>query len=1753
MADATASPVGKRLLLLLVSGPGEGEAVVSEPGPALPSRAWRSGTVRAMSGAVPQDLAIFVEFDRCSWKQHAWVKVHAEEVIVLMLEGSLVWIPRSEPVLLQGTRVLVEHWPALTFTPLVDKLGLGSVVPVESLVDRDLRFLSDANGLHLFQMSTESQSQLLQQQPLLREAVNALIGDQKLQEIFSRGHYSIQGQRVKVYQPEEEISWISAVVSCQDPLTRLMEVVLTETGEIKSVDPRLIHVVMDASIQNEGVSLKAGKSSKGKKKRENVDGKDGRRRKNASDTGCEHATKKLKEMDEVDTNGNDGGEANKGAWKESDDMTLDPKTKQLPPFVSPVNRNIRFATYTKENGRTLVVQDESVGGDTHATFTSFPSASAQALLSGTGSEEVTKSLEQSSQGLVAAPTVIATTGTTPTTVQVSDTDLSVISGQEKQKTGRSQSQEENTPNTAPASAGFGMTQSSASQPLVFDDQQSQSNGVLASEKAAAGFSFGSNSGHEVQQDSDPSKNLFFQCMSQNLPSSNYFTTLSENLTEESPNQDSLKKSSENLNVGICKSKGLTVEINPGTQLGIPPERKLPLESMPTLTPAFPRNLLSTRTPDSHENLFLQPPKLSREEPSNPFLAFAEKSELSPFSSFASSAQQPAASASPSSGLGSKIASGWPDLHTSTDSSAKKKSLFIMTDSSKTLPSVPSATLFAGVQSSSTLGNGRSSSPIGSLTQPIEMPTLSSSPTEEKPSVGPGQQDNPLMKTFSNVFGRHPCGFFSPQAELGLENKPPFESVKRFSLDERSMPSKQDSDSSTNSDLSDMSDSEEQLHTKACLKGIPEHLIGKLGPNDKRNVELLMGKGKGKQAPKGRPRTAPLKVGQSILKDMSKVRKLKQSGEAFLQDGSCINVAPHLHKCRECRLERYRKIKEQEQDDSTVACRFFHFRRLIFTRKGILRVEGFLNPQQSDSDAMSLWIPTASPAQGIDLETSKYILANVGDQFCQLVMSEKEAMMMVEPHQKVAWKRAVRGVREMCDVCETTLFNIHWVCRKCGFGVCLDCYRLRKSRPRSETEEMGDEEVFSWLKCAKGQSHEPENLMPTQIIPGTALYNIGDMVHAARGKWGIKANCPCINRQNKSVLRPAVTNGISQLPSMNPGVPGPANESTFSRAAGRTENEPLDTNAPKSETVEAKVEESIKADAAATSMSGEMKPIKSLCPEASPSSALHWLADLATQKAKEETKEPASLRSVLNKESPSPFGLDSNTKASPLTPKLFNSLLLGPIASSNKTEGSSLRDLLNSRPGKLPQTSLDAGIPFPPVFSGASTGAKSKATLPNFLDHIIASVVENRKMSDAAKRGSSVADTPKEVKEMVMGLNVLDPHTSHSWLCDGRLLCLHDPSNKNNWKIFRECWKQGQPVLVSGVHKKLKPELWKPDAFSQEFGDQDVDLVNCRNCAIISDVKVRDFWDGFEIISKRLRADDGQPMVLKLKDWPPGEDFRDMMPTRFEDLMENLPLPEYTKRDGRLNLASRLPSYFVRPDLGPKMYNAYGLQNMYCTSSTESSGLITAEDRRVGTTNLHLDVSDAVNVMVYVGIPIGDGAHDDEVLKTIDEGDADDVTKQRIHEAKEKPGALWHIYAAKDAEKIRELLRKVGEEQGQENPPDHDPIHDQSWYLDQILRKRLYEEYGVQGWAIVQFLGDAVFIPAGAPHQVHNLYSCIKVAEDFVSPEHVKHCFRLTQEFRHLSNTHTNHEDKLQVKNIIYHAVKDAVGTLKAHESKLARS
>lgn len=286
------------------------------------------------------------------------------------------------------------------------------------------------------------------------------------------------------------------------------------------------------------------------------------------------------------------------------------------------------------------------------------------------------------------------------------------------------------------------------------------------------------------------------------------------------------------------------------------------------------------------------------------------------------------------------------------------------------------------------------------------------------------------------------------------------------------------------------------------------------------------------------------------------------------------------------------------------------------------------------------------------------------------------------------------------------------------------------------------------------------------------------------------------------------------------------------------------------------------------------------------------------------------------------------------------------------------------------------------------------------------------------------------------------------------------------------------MLVSDVGKHLKASLWHPESFIRDFGDQNNDLINCETTKVISDQPMHTFWDGFEDAAKRLLDKQGNPMLLKLKDWPPSADFAETLPDRFQDLMDCLPLKEYTQRNGRFNLASRLPECFVRPDLGPKMYTAYG-----------NAG---SNHKNLGTTNLHLDISDAVNVMVYVAVTRNCPKNNydwyiKQALKVIDEAGCDDLTRLRVHVHGEIPGALWHIYHASDADSIRDLLVKVAVEHGTPLEKFSDPIHDQSHYLDAYLRERLFKEYGVKAYTIVQCSGDAVFIPAGAPHQVCENY------------------------------------------------------------------
>lgn len=116
--------------------------------------------------------------------------------------------------------------------------------------------------------------------------------------------------------------------------------------------------------------------------------------------------------------------------------------------------------------------------------------------------------------------------------------------------------------------------------------------------------------------------------------------------------------------------------------------------------------------------------------------------------------------------------------------------------------------------------------------------------------------------------------------------------------------------------------------------------------------------------------------------------------------------------------------------------------------------------------------------------------------------------------------------------------------------------------------------------------------------------------------------------------------------------------------------------------------------------------------------------------------------------------------------------------------------------------------------------------------------------------------------------------------------------------------------------------------------------------------------------------------------------------------------------------------------------------------------IACEDRdKQGSTRLHLDLSDAINVLVC-------------------------AENSSVGEA---GGALWHIFSREDTVLLSTILKSHPSYSKTGNP-----IHQQTIYLTSSDLDWLRRKYGIVPYCIIQRSGQAVFIPAGCAHQVCDL-------------------------------------------------------------------
>ncbi|XP_061337465.1 lysine-specific demethylase JMJ26-like [Gastrolobium bilobum] len=454
--------------------------------------------------------------------------------------------------------------------------------------------------------------------------------------------------------------------------------------------------------------------------------------------------------------------------------------------------------------------------------------------------------------------------------------------------------------------------------------------------------------------------------------------------------------------------------------------------------------------------------------------------------------------------------------------------------------------------------------------------------------------------------------------------------------------------------------------------------------------------------------------------------------------------------------------------------------------------------------------------------------------------------------------------------------------------------------------------------------------------------------------------------------------------------------------------------------------------------------------------------------------------------------------------------------------------------------------------------------PNFISDLVCKAGE---LAKAYKLQEAIETPPKWCSCLKLGrdtdvrYNYMRKAASREDSSDNCLYCpravdlQHGDSRHFQWH-----WYRGEPVIVSNVLECTSGLSWEPLVMWRAFRERstkqdqlfDVKAIDCLDWCE-GEINIHQFFTGYTSGRKDWL---NWPQILKLKDWPPSNFFEKCLPRHCAEFLSSLPYKEYTDPlRGVLNLAVKLPKGCLKPDMGPKTYIAYGF--------AQELG------RGDSVTKLHCDMSDAVNVLTH----IAEVKLDSEQLTTIENltqkhleqdkrellGDGKVVDQFHQHSdwneqengilvaGDASEGALWDIFRRQDVPKLQEYLMKHFREFRHVHCSPlkrviH-PIHDQTFYLTVEHKRKLKEEYGIEPWTFIQKLGDAVFIPAGCPHQVRNLKSCIKVALDFVSPENVGECFRLTEEFRMLPINHWSTEDKLEVKKMTIHALIDVVGQL----------
>ncbi|KAL5219129.1 hypothetical protein ABZP36_019813 [Zizania latifolia] len=484
---------------------------------------------------------------------------------------------------------------------------------------------------------------------------------------------------------------------------------------------------------------------------------------------------------------------------------------------------------------------------------------------------------------------------------------------------------------------------------------------------------------------------------------------------------------------------------------------------------------------------------------------------------------------------------------------------------------------------------------------------------------------------------------------------------------------------------------------------------------------------------------------------------------------------------------------------------------------------------------------------------------------------------------------------------------------------------------------------------------------------------------------------------------------------------------------------------------------------------------------------------------------------------------------------------------------------------------------------------------------------------------------KNSEEMVNGCKVHDLESGCS-SCNGRRLelcghhnfglstCSHSDGINRNCLFspqledlkyagiihFRKHWIKGEPIVIRNAFEPSLSSSWDPLNIwrgIQEIMDEKVDedvivkAVDFSNQTEV-DVELKQFIKGY---SDGHRGEDGQLIMLKLKEWPPPSVLEEFLLCQRPEFIVNFPLVDFIhSRWGFLNLSAKLPLDTLQPEVGLKLLIAYGRHQEAGKGDSVTNLMINMGDAvhmLMHTTEVHDEcpmkvqperserIANGMTVHVNAYAPVqnlnvvmGEQSPGRIISKSYErvhatvsqlqeksldaklyngsKGSSAELSCSSLLEESKvngsessQSGAVWDVFSRQDLPKLNEYLAANWEEltaSTQAAISVKNPIYDQAVYLNKYHKRILKDLYGIEPWTFQQRIGEAVFIPAGCPFQVKNLQSTVQLALDFLLPESLGESARMAQEIRCLPNDHGAKLKMLEIGKISLYAASSAV-------------